>query len=151
MRLRHAFVIAALCPALLAAQTNKTAAAAFIPDRLARIDSWVDDLIKQQKIPGAVVMLVVDGKVAYHKAYGVRDIGTQVAQQPNDIFRIASQTKAITSLAVMMLWEEGRFGLDDPIGNYIPAFKEKQFKLHPFASCPPSLAGSPARSRSASR
>ena len=107
------------------APANKTAAAAFLPNRLARIDSWVQQLIDDRKIPGAVVMLVRDGKVAYHKAYGVRDLGTRVPEQPNDIFRIASQTKAITSLAVMMLWEEGRFRLDDPIGNYIPAFKEQ--------------------------
>ena len=59
-------------------------------------------------------MLTRDGRTVYHKAFGVRDLGTRVAEQPNDIFRIASQTKAIASLAVMMLWEEGRFRLDDP-------------------------------------
>jgi CubicO group peptidase (beta-lactamase class C family) len=157
MRLRHAFVIAALCPALLAAQdaprsksfaapANKTAAAAFIPERLGHVDAWVEKLIDERKIPGAVVMLVIDGKVAYHKAYGARDIGTQVAQQPNDIFRIASQTKAITSLAVMMLWEEGRFGLDDPIGNYIPAFKE-QTVLTKFNPADSSYEAKPTRRR----
>ena len=147
---RLLFVSAVFCPALLSAQEttgatshatrvasashkatpvaarpNKAAEAAFHADRLSRIDSWVQKLVDDGKIPGAVVMLVRDGKVAYHKAFGVRDLATRAPQQPNDIFRIASQTKAITSLAVMMLWEEGRFGLDDPIGNYIPAFKEQ--------------------------
>lgn len=132
MRPLHAIVVAALiCPAILTSQdvassgNTPVAAQAFAPQRLARIDAWVQQLLDDRKIPGAVVMLVRDGKVAYHKAYGVRDLSTRVAQRPNDIFRIASQTKAITSLAVMMLWEEGRFQLDDPIGNYIPAFKEQ--------------------------
>ena len=98
---------------------------AFDATRLARIDTWVNGLIAAGKIPGAVVMLTHDGRTVYHKAFGVRDLGTRVAEQPNDIFRIASQTKAITSLAIMILWEEGRFRLDDPIGNYLPAFKEQ--------------------------
>ncbi|MES2176746.1 MAG: serine hydrolase domain-containing protein [Gemmatimonadota bacterium] len=109
------------------------AAAAFDPVRLARLDAWVQRLITERQIPGAVVMLVRDGQVAYHKAYGTRDLGTGAPQRTNDIFRIASQTKAIKSLAVMMLWEEGKFGLDDPIGRYIPAFKTQTVmtKLNP--------------------
>ena len=130
-RFRLLVVAAVFCPAVLTSQhstgttSNAPASAAFNADRLARIDSWVRRLIDERKIPGAVVMLVRDGRTVYHKSFGTRDMGTNVALQPNDIFRIASQTKAITSLAVMMLWEEGRFRLDDPIGNYLPAFKEQ--------------------------
>ncbi len=109
---------------VLAAATNKSATAAFTSERLVRIDSWIEQLVADGKIPGAVVMLVKDGQVAYHKAYGYRDLGTKAPARPDDIYRIASQTKAITSLAVMMLWEEGRFQLDEPIGKYLPAFKE---------------------------
>ena len=98
---------------------------AFDTERLARIDRWVEGLINSRKIPGAVVMILRDGKPVYHKAYGVRDLGTRVPLRTDDIFRMASQTKAITSLAVMMLWEEGRFGLDDPVGRYIPAFGQQ--------------------------
>ncbi len=100
------------------------AAAPFDVTRLARIDSAMKKLIADQKIPGAVVMLVRDGKVAYHKAFGYRDLGTKAPLQRDDIFRMASQTKAITSLAAMMLWEEGRFQLDDPISLYLPEFKQ---------------------------
>ncbi len=82
--------------------------AAFDAERLARVDAWVQRLIADRKIPGAVVMLTRDGRTVYHKAFGSRDLGTHAPLQPNDIFRIASQTKAITTLAVMMLWEEGR-------------------------------------------
>lgn len=104
------------------ARVSPRAAAAFVPERLARIDHWIASLVAEQKIPGAVVLLVKDGQVAYHKAWGVRELGKSDALRTDDIFRIASQTKAITSLAVMMLWEEGRFQLDDPVSRYLPAF-----------------------------
>lgn len=100
------------------------AMAAFVPDRLSRIDQWVERLMTERRIPGAVVLIVKDGRVAYEKAWGVRDAATRAPLRTDDLFRIASQTKAITSVAVMMLWEEGRFGLDEPVGNYLPAFKE---------------------------
>ena len=130
--LRSLAIAAVLAPLTLSAQSTAATsparvarASAFYPERLARIDSFVQRLVAERKIPGAVVMLVHNGQVAYHKAFGVRDIGTGAPQQRDDIFRIASQTKAVTSLAVMMLWEEGRFALDDPIGKYIPAFKDQ--------------------------
>lgn len=104
------------------ARISPRAAAAFVPERLARIDHWIASLVAEQKIPGAVVLLVKDGQVAYHKAWGGRELGKSDALRTDDIFRIASQTKAITSLAVMMLWEEGRFQLDDPVSQYLPAF-----------------------------
>jgi CubicO group peptidase (beta-lactamase class C family) len=60
--------------------------------------------------------------VAYHRAWGYRDTETRDPLRKDDIFRMASQSKAIASLAVMMLWEEGRFGLDEPVSRYIPEF-----------------------------
>ena len=150
--LRVLAVSAVFCPGMLWSQhatvapSSKSASAAFDTSRLARIDSWVQRLIAEGKIPGAVVMLTHDGRTVYHKAFGNRDLGTRVAQQPNDIFRVASQTKAITSLAVMMLWEEGRFRLDDPIGNYIPAFKE-QTVLTKFNAADSTFDVKPARRR----
>jgi len=90
--------------------------------RLGRIDRYVGDLIAREEIPGAVVLIVRDGHVAYHKAFGYRNVETRAPLQTGDIFRIASQSKAITALAVMMLWEEGRFLLDDPVSRYLPAF-----------------------------
>lgn len=94
----------------------------FSSARLARIDSMIRPMVANGQLPGAVVLIVRNGHVAYHKAFGYRDIDTRAALRPDDIFRIASQTKAITSTAVMMLWEEGRVGLDDPIERYIPEF-----------------------------
>ncbi|OPY67885.1 MAG: Esterase EstB [Syntrophorhabdaceae bacterium PtaU1.Bin034] len=97
-------------------------------------------LTKQQQIRGAVVLVARNGKVAYQKAFGEMDDGKPMRN--NTIFRICSMTKPITAVAVMMLWEQGLFTLDDPIANYIPEFKdmkvlvmdktaEKGFRLEP--------------------
>lgn len=111
-------------PALPPATAARAAAAAFDPERLRHLETWVAQLIAERKIPGAVVLLTKNGAVAYEKAWGVRDVDTKAPLRTDDVFRLASQTKAITSAAVMMLWEEGKFGLDEPIDRYIPAFRQ---------------------------
>ena len=94
--------------------------------RLSRIDSMLNDAIKQDKVPGVVALIARHGKIVYYKSYGLADNASNKILEKNAIFRIASQSKAITSTAVMMLWEEGKFGLDDPISKYIPEFSEAQ-------------------------
>jgi len=91
-------------------------------ERLARIDSMLTEAIEKEQVPGAVALVARNGRIVYHKAFGMADNETGREMQPDDIFRIASQTKAITSTAVMMLWEEAKFSLDDPISKYIPEF-----------------------------
>lgn len=95
-------------------------------ERLARIDRMCNEAIENGEVPGIVALVARNGKIVYHKAFGMADNQSGRKLQPDDIFRIASQTKAITSTAVMMLWEEGRFQLDDPISKYIPEFKNPQ-------------------------
>lgn len=95
-------------------------------ERLSRIDAMCKAAIEESRIPGAVAMVVRNGKIVYYKAFGMADNTTNSVLKRDDIFRIASQTKAITSTAIMMLWEEGKFRLDDPILNYIPGFKDAQ-------------------------
>ncbi len=92
-------------------------------ERLARMDQLINEYIAKKWIPGAVVLIARNGKIVYHRAYGYSDVEKQTPLKKDDIFRIASQTKAITSLAVMMLFEEGKLLLDDPISRYIPEFK----------------------------
>jgi len=92
-------------------------------ERLAKIDQMINDYVDKKWIPGAVVFIARNGKTVYHKAYGYSDVENKVPQKKDNIFRIASQSKAITALAVMMLFEDGKFMLDDPISNYIPEFK----------------------------
>jgi len=116
----------------------------FSPTRLARIDSLIQPLVASGRIPGAVALVTRHGRVVYEKAFGSRDVGTRAPLKTDDIFRIASQTKAITSTAVMMLWEEGRFGLDDPIGRYIPEFARPTV-LTKFNPADSSWTAEPAR------
>lgn len=97
--------------------------AGFSEARLSNIDKLLEQEVKSRNIPGAVALIVHNGKVVYHKAFGYSDVEKKTALKKDDIFRIASQSKAITSLAVMMLWEEGKFLLDDPVSRYIPEFK----------------------------
>ncbi len=90
---------------------------------MALIDSMLSKAIEENEIPGAVALITRNGKIVYHKAFGMADNESKRSLNSDDIFRIASQTKAITSTAIMMLWEEGKFRLDDPISKYIPEFK----------------------------
>ncbi len=95
-------------------------------ERLAKINAMFADAIKNDDIPGAVAMIVKNGKIVFYNAYGMANNGAGIKMDNNSIFRIASQTKAITSTAVMILWEEGKFKLDDPIAKYIPEFENAQ-------------------------
>jgi CubicO group peptidase (beta-lactamase class C family) len=95
-------------------------------ERLDRIDKMCEQEVAAGNLPGIVALVARNGKIVLWKAYGMADNREGRKLKRDDIFRIASQTKAITSTAVMMLWEEGKFRLDDPISKYIPGFKEPQ-------------------------
>jgi CubicO group peptidase (beta-lactamase class C family) len=94
--------------------------------RLERMDKFLQEYVDKQKVPNAVAFIARKGKIVYYKAFGQSNTETKTAVKKNDIFRIASQSKAIASLAVMMLFEEGKFSLDDPISRYIPEFKNQR-------------------------
>jgi CubicO group peptidase (beta-lactamase class C family) len=96
--------------------------AGFIPERLERVDRAVLEAIANGEIAGAVGLVARGGEVVYHRPFGYADIDSQTPMKTDAIFRIASMTKAVTTVAVMMLYEEGRFALDDPVSDYIPAF-----------------------------
>ncbi len=95
-------------------------------ERLARIDKMCQAAVDDGSVPGLVTLVARQGKIVYHKAFGMADSDTQEELKKDDIFRIASQSKAITATAVMMLYEEGHFQLDDPIAKYIPEFSDAQ-------------------------
>jgi CubicO group peptidase (beta-lactamase class C family) len=92
-------------------------------ERIARMDNIFQTSVDNKEVPGVAALVVRNGKIIYHKAFGMADNQSNRALKKDDIFRIASMSKAITSTAVMMLWEEGKFQLDDPISKYIPEFK----------------------------
>ncbi len=100
--------------------------AGFSAARLARLDSSMNSWVQQKWLNGSVAFIARRGKVVFHKAYGYNDPDTGAELDKNGIFRIASQTKAITTVAAMMLWEEGKFALDDPVSKFIPSFADQR-------------------------
>jgi len=123
-------LLSLILPLLLVAQANAQSLPAAKPEmvglsstRLARIDTVMNDYVRTNRIPGAVALVVRHGKVAYFKSFGKRDIESKSPMQTDAMFRIASMTKAITSVAVMTLYERGYFLLNDPLSRYIPEFK----------------------------
>jgi len=113
--------------------------------RLALIDSMCIQNVKNGNLPGMVTLVTRNGKIVHWKAYGMADNQAGRTLKRDDIFRIASQSKAITSTAVMMLWEQGKFQLDDPISRYIPEFRNPQV-LKTFRYSDTSYTTVPARS-----
>ena len=105
-------------------------------ERLDRIGMLVQHSIDDKQIAGAVTMVVRHGRVAWYKAQGMMDREAGKAMRPDAMFRICSMTKPITSVAVMMLYEEGRFQLDEPVSKYLPEFKNPKVLVKP-ASGPP--------------
>ena len=97
---------------------------AFSAERLARIDRLLERYTDENKIAGAVALVLHDGKPVYERAVGWSDKEGGRRMTVNTVFRIASQTKAITSAAVLALVEEGKIGLKEPVGNFIPSFRK---------------------------
>jgi len=87
-----------------------------------KIDSTINAEIAQHNIAGGVALIAKNGKIVHHQAYGFANLDASVRMQENSIFRIASQTKAIVSVAVLKLVEQGKIRLEDPIEMYFPEF-----------------------------
>lgn len=100
----------------------KPAGPGLSPERLARIDKLLERYTEENRIPGAVALVLRDGKPVYERAVGWADKEAGRRMTAGTIFRIASQTKAITSAAVMILVEEGKIGINEPVGHFIPTF-----------------------------
>jgi CubicO group peptidase (beta-lactamase class C family) len=122
--------------------TAKPETVGLSPERLERITSTVQKNIDDKRIAGAVTMIVRHGKVAWLKAQGMMDREAGKPMRPDAMFRICSMTKPITSLAVMMLYEEGRFLLDDPVSKYIPEFKSPKVYVKPSSGAPYAIPAS---------
>ena len=93
-------------------------------ERLEFLTNTFQEYVDQGELPGAVVLVARKGQIAYLNAFGKSDKENNLPMQENSIFRIASQTKAIVSVGIMLLQEEGKLLITDPVGKYIPAFKE---------------------------
>ncbi|MCC3157389.1 beta-lactamase family protein [Hymenobacter sp. 15J16-1T3B] len=86
------------------------------------LDALLQEYVAAGKEPGVIALVAQDGKVLYRKAFGYADVAARTPLQPEAIFRIASQTKAVASVGLMLLYDEGKFQLDDPVSKYLPAF-----------------------------
>jgi CubicO group peptidase (beta-lactamase class C family) len=100
------------------------AGAHFNPDKLAKIGDFFKNEVATGKIPGAIVLIQQHGKPVYHESFGVQDVVSKAPITDKTIFRLFSMTKAITAVTSMMLLEEGKIKLDDPISKYIPSFAD---------------------------
>lgn len=93
-------------------------------ERLKRLSEALNGYVKDGRLPGGVVLVARRGKVAYTEAFGQRDREAGAPMREDAVFRIASQTKALVSVGVMILQEEGRLLISDPVGKYLPEFRE---------------------------
>jgi CubicO group peptidase (beta-lactamase class C family) len=110
--------------------------------KLRYLDTLMLGYIAEKRVPGMTAIVCRNGKIVYHKAFGARDTDPL---QRDDIYRIASMTKAVTSVAALMLLEEGKYALDDPLSKYLPEFKSPRVLVSYNAATGESVT-EPARS-----
>jgi CubicO group peptidase (beta-lactamase class C family) len=108
-------------------------------ERLERVGEVFQAYADEGRLAGAVGMVIRHGRVAYVDAWGMRDLAARDRIEQDDIFRIYSMSKPITSVAVMMLYEEGRFFLDEPVGRYLPELANVQVAVLAEATGPESI------------
>ena len=95
---------------------------------LAQVDAKMEELIKEERLAGGIVVIARKGKIAHFKPYGLRDREAKLPMEKDTIFRIYSMTKAITSVAALILYEDGKLGLEDPLSKFFPSLKN--LKVH---------------------
>lgn len=122
---KNVFLVFLLVPSLLVAQKIETSGTNKHVNyqRLARIDSLVNSFIAHKWINGATTIIIKDNQLIQNKGYGYADVDTRKPMQKDELFRIASQTKALTCTGIMILYEQGKILLDEPVSDFIPEFK----------------------------
>lgn len=144
-----ALFLSLACAAVLSSQqapavgTVQPSVAGFAPGRLARIEPWLQRYVDENRIAGAVVLVLRDGRPVYERAVGWSDKEAGRRMAADTIFRIASQSKALTSVAILSLVEEGRIGIGDPVSRFIPAYAKTTVAVRKGES--PSIDVVPAR------
>ncbi len=90
------------------------------------INALLQLAVEQGTVPGVVAIVANKNQILYHAAFGLQDVGKRKEMAKDSIFRIASMTKPVTSVAVMMLQDEGKLRVDDPVSKYLPAYKDRE-------------------------
>src|SRR3954453_14511939 len=96
----------------------------FSAEGLAKVSDYIRSEVAAGTFPGAILLLQQHGKPVYYENFGVRDVGTELSMSADTIFRLYSMSKPITSVMAMMLVEEGKLALGDPVSKYIPGFAD---------------------------
>ena len=131
MRISKQMMLVTLCLILIASiasaqgipKATRPEEVGLSKERLQRISAWIQSDVDKKVVPGAVVMVLRKGKIAYYEAFGYQDREKNIPMTRDSIFRIYSMTKPFTSLAIMMLAEEGKIQLPVPVSLYLPEFK----------------------------
>ena len=114
-----AILLATGWPYEVRAETKAPIAPTFSRAALDRIGDHIRNEVATGKIPGAILLIQQHGKPVYFESFGVRDPATRQPMTPDTIFQIYSMSKAVTSVAAMMLVDDGKLALDDPVSKYI--------------------------------
>jgi len=117
-------LVSSIVTAQVIPQATSPEAVGLSAERLQRISAWLKTDVDKKVIPGAVVIVVRKGKIAYYEAFGYQDREKNIPMARNSIFRLRSMTKPFTSLAAMMLAEEGKIQILAPVIRYLPEFKD---------------------------
>lgn len=141
MTLQHHRVLVCLFTALLAQAPCLHAAEPVVTrrldsDRLGRLDQSIENYIERKQLAGAVVYVAHNGRVEHLKSFGMQDVESGTKMPVDAIFRIASMSKAVTTVAALILYEEGRFLLNDPVSKYIPEFANMSVAVAPVPGAP---------------
>ena len=124
---------------------DKPEALGLSSERLLRINQMVQRYIDQQQVTGAITMVSRRGKVAHFEAQGLMDREAKTPMRKDAIFRIASMSKPITGVAILMLMEEGKLRLTDPVSRFIPEFKNPKVAMARTTGLPPAAPSGPPR------
>ncbi len=131
-------VLLVLLATPVATQRSESPDSGVSRERLRRVDQLIDDRIAAREIPGAVTLVAVDGRIVHFEARGVLDLESKRPMPKEALFSLASLTKPVTAAAVLVLVEEGKIRLTDPVSRFIPEFKDLKVAVSPSQTAPAS-------------
>ncbi|HEV7632140.1 MAG TPA: serine hydrolase domain-containing protein [Steroidobacteraceae bacterium] len=135
----------AALPLAAQAQTASPAQAGFSAERLQRVDQFIERTMQAGEISGGVTLIARNGRIVYLHAQGVMDLQSKKPMQKDSIFRLASMTKPVAATALMMMVEEGKVRLTDPVSRFLPSFRDMKVAVaRPAPPGPPPAPGTPA-------
>ena len=144
-RVRVAVILLALSLTAASVPSGKPEEVGFSSERLQRINELVQRYIGSGQISGAVTMVARKGRVAHFEAQGLMDIESRTPMRKDAIFRMASMSKPVTGVAILMLMEEGKLRLTDPVSQFIPEFKNAKVAVAKPLPPGPTPLGQPLR------